>query len=69
MSHRNLAPLRACELQARAINAQVHVAQHARDWPAGDIVGRTEGGWLVYHDEDTGQTRVLFADWLKTSQA
>jgi len=69
MSHRNLAPFRACILQARAINAEVHVAQHVHDWPAGDIVGRTEGGWLVYHDGETSQTRVLFADWLNTSQA
>ena len=48
MSRNNLAPLRACVLQARAINAQVHVAQHVKDWPAGDIIGRTAGGWLVY---------------------
>ncbi len=68
MSHPNLAPLRACILQAHAINAQVHVAQHVHDWPAGDIVGRTESGFLVYHDGETGQTRVLFADWVKTSQ-
>jgi len=64
MSRNNLAPLRACVLQARAINAQVHVAQHVKDWPPGDIIGRTAGGWLVYDD---GATRhVLFADWLKT---
>jgi hypothetical protein len=44
-------------------------AQHSHDWPTGDIVGRTEGGWLVYHDGETSQTRVLFADWLNTSQA
>jgi hypothetical protein len=69
MTKTNLAPLRACVLQARAINAQVHVAQHSHDWPTGDIVGRTEGGWLVYHDGETSQTRVLFADWLNTSQA
>ena len=67
MTKTNLAPLRACVLQARAINAQVHVAQHVHDWPAGDIVGRTEGGWLVYHDDNTGETRVLFADWLKVA--
>ncbi len=64
MARHKLAPLRACLLQARAINGHVHVAQHAHDWPAGDIVGRTEGGWLVYHDETTAEIRVLFADWL-----
>jgi hypothetical protein len=36
MTKTNLAPLRACVLQARAINAQVHVAQHSHDWPTGE---------------------------------
>ena len=61
---RNLTALRRALRDAAAIKAHLHVAQSAKDWPPGDIIGRTAGGWLVYDDGET--RRVLFADWLKT---
>ena len=61
---RNLTALRHALRDAASLNAHLHVAQHVKDWPPGDIVGRTAGGWLVFDDGAT--RRVLFADWLKT---
>lgn len=61
---RNLNALRRALRDATSLNAHLHVAQNVKDWPPGDIIGRTAGGWLVYDDGAT--RRVLFADWLKT---